>query len=51
MCLLQAIQLFVVLQLLEFAIACYRGKVKPRFNDTFSSMTAGIMSRIPRYEH
>ncbi|UJR33263.1 hypothetical protein I4U23_020718 [Adineta vaga] len=44
----QAIQLFIVLQILEFAIAWYRGKIKPRFNDTFSSMTAGIVSRIPR---
>jgi hypothetical protein len=36
---------------LEFAIAWYRGKILPRFNDTFGSLTAGIVSRLPRYEN
>jgi alkylglycerol monooxygenase len=44
----KAIRLFLALQVLEFAIAWYRGKIKPRFNDTFSSMTAGVLSRVPQ---
>ncbi|CAF2834778.1 unnamed protein product [Rotaria sp. Silwood2] len=44
----KVIQLFFLLQTLELVIAIYRGKAIPRFNDTFSSVTAGVMSRIPR---
>lgn len=42
--------MFFVLQLLEFFVALYKGKALPRFNDTFSSVTAGVVSRIPKYE-
>ncbi|CAF0733519.1 unnamed protein product [Rotaria sordida] len=45
----KVVQLFFVLQILEFVIAIYRGKILPRFNDTFGSVTAGIISRIPRF--
>ena len=40
--------MFFVLQFIEWGIAWYRGKMTPRFNDTFGSITAGIVSRIPR---
>lgn len=42
--------MFFVMQVLEWAIAWYRGKMTPRFNDTFSSVTAGMLSRVPRYD-
>ena len=45
---IQVVQLFFIFQVLEFGIAWYRGKLMPRLNDTFSSVTAGIISRIPR---
>ncbi|CAF0773778.1 unnamed protein product [Didymodactylos carnosus] len=40
-------ELFMTFQILEFFICIYRGKNRPRLNDTFSSVTAGIVSRIP----
>ncbi|CAF4781042.1 unnamed protein product [Rotaria sp. Silwood1] len=44
----KVIQLFFVLQALELVTSIYRGKKLPRFNDVFSSVAAGIISRIPR---
>ncbi|CAF5223552.1 unnamed protein product [Rotaria magnacalcarata] len=46
----KAVEMFFVLQLIEFFIILYQRKPVPRLNDTFGSVAAGVISRIPKYE-
>ncbi|CAF3091976.1 unnamed protein product [Rotaria socialis] len=44
----KALEMFFVLQLIEFFILLYQRKPVPRLNDTFGSVAAGVISRIPK---